>query len=571
MPVTEWRGGERYGGERDVYYAEYRAQVRGARPGDRVEVWFTAAGSYGRTLESDHFTYTQAAARGADALIVANEDIAGVNPTYPAGTTGPKYADDYAAALAANGVSHATWDVDTQGVPHPLGVLSHFDAVVWESGDDRLPQEPEDLLTDTFLLGPLPDLAVAERQQYLTLAVRDFLNEGGKLIQAGETAQYQGLLGRALGGIYYGLDGAPEKDCVVSGDFITDCGLLADDFAQYYLGARERVTFARPTGVDGSTFGGEAVVANPLNEAGAFSLTSDALAPDRFPLFAGQRSGRYVGAAGVNPLGPVEGRRYAGALHADSSYQRLGRTIDLTDVSAAAAPTLSMQLSFSTTVTFHSVILEAAPSGTDDWTTLPDTRGGTTKAPPSPCSADLLTTHPFLLRYLTPSLPCAPRGTTGEWNAFSGESGGWRNVSFDLSRYAGRPVDVKVSYVANTIVGAKNGIGVFVDDTRVTTTAGLLDADGFESDTSHWTVEGPPPGSPPADGSRFAIGPELIAVAPSVSTADTVLLGFGLEALATPQARADVLGRAIAHVQRRHAPATRNISRSNDGGAPHRR
>ena len=217
------------------------------------------------------------------------------------------------------------------------------------------------------------------------------------------------------------------------------------------------------------------------------------------------------------------------------------------------------------------MILEAAPSGTDDWTTLPDTRGGTTKAPPSPCSADLLTTHPFLLHYLTPSLPCAPRGTTGEWNAFSGESGGWRNVSFDLSRYAGRPVDVKVSYVANTIVGAKNGIGVFVDDTRVTTTAGVLDADGFESDTSHWTVEGPPPGSPPADGSRFAIGPELIAVAPSVSTADTVLLGYGLEALATPQARADVLGRALAHVQRRHAPATRNISRSNDGGAPHRR
>jgi hypothetical protein len=135
---------------------------------------------------------------------VANEDYTGVNPSYPAGTAGSKYADDYAAALEASGVSHVTWDVDAQGVPHPLGVLSHFDAAVWESGDDRLPQDPEDLLTDTFLLGPLPELAVAERQQYLTLAMRDFLNEGGKLIQTGETAQYQGLLGRALGGIYYG-------------------------------------------------------------------------------------------------------------------------------------------------------------------------------------------------------------------------------------------------------------------------------------------------------------------------------------------------------------------------------
>jgi hypothetical protein len=553
VPVTEWRGGERYGGERDVYFAEYRGKVRGARPGDRVEVWFTAAGA-----ESEHFTYKQVSPPRADTLIVANEDYTGVNPIYPAGRTGPKYADDYAAALEANGVSHVTWDVDARGVPHPLGVLSHFDAVVWESGDDRLPQEPEDLLTDTFLLGPLPDIAVAERQQSLTLAVRDYLNEGGKLIQAGETAQYQGLLGRSIGGLYYGLDGAPEKDCVVSSDFVADCALLADDFAQYYLGVRERVTVAHPAGVDGSTFGGAAVVANPLNEAGAFSLTSDALPPDRFPQFAGKGSGRYVGAAAGNPLGPVEGRRYAGALHADSSYQRLGRTIDLTGVSAAEAPTLSMQLSFSTTVTFHSVIVEAAPSGTDDWTTLADTRGGTSKAAPSPCSEDLLTTHPFLLHYLTPDVPCTQRGTTGEWNAFTGESGGWRTASFDLSRYAGRPVDVKVSYVANTVIGGKNGIGVFVDDTRVTTTAGILDNDGFERDTSSWTVQGPPPGSPPAGESGFMISPELISVAASVATEDTVLFGYGIEALATPQERADVLGRAVEHLLLNRAGADRH-------------
>ena len=66
----------------DVYYAEYRGKVRGARPGDRVEVWFSAAGA-----ESDHFTYRQVSTAGADALIVANEDYTGVNPTYPAGTT----------------------------------------------------------------------------------------------------------------------------------------------------------------------------------------------------------------------------------------------------------------------------------------------------------------------------------------------------------------------------------------------------------------------------------------------------------------------------------------------------
>ncbi len=103
------------------------------------------------------------------------------------------------------------WDVDAQGVPHPLGVLSHFDAVVWETGDDRLIQDPEDGLTDTFLFGPVPDIAVAERQQYLTLALRDYLNEGGKLVQAGENTQYFGLLGRSLGGIHYGSPGRPIR------------------------------------------------------------------------------------------------------------------------------------------------------------------------------------------------------------------------------------------------------------------------------------------------------------------------------------------------------------------------
>ena len=95
-------------------------------------------------------------------------------------------------------------------------MLSHFDVVVWETGDDRLVQDPEDALTDTFLFGPVPEIAVAERQHFLTIALRDFLNEGGKLVQAGENTQYSGLLGRSLGGIFYGLDGAPDQDCVIT-------------------------------------------------------------------------------------------------------------------------------------------------------------------------------------------------------------------------------------------------------------------------------------------------------------------------------------------------------------------
>ena len=312
--IREWEGGERYGDESDRYYAELRGEVTGTRPGDSVEVWFTARRRW-REVASDHFTYTVASDSGADALILASEDYTGVNPAYPPATAAPKYVDEYAAALDANGITHDTWDVDAQGVPHPLGVLGHFDAVVWETGDDRLVQDPEDALTDTFLFGPVPDIAVAERQHFLTIALRDYLNEGGKLRPGRREHQYHGLLGRALGGIFYGLAGAPDQDCAVTRDFLSDCLLLSDDFAQYYLGATHRAPFVRPTGIDGQStldgtsaeFGGPAVADNPLNEAGAFSLTSGELPAEQFPLFAGEATSTYRARPRVNPFGPVEG------------------------------------------------------------------------------------------------------------------------------------------------------------------------------------------------------------------------------------------------------------------------
>jgi hypothetical protein len=574
VAVHAWDGGERYGDDHDRYYGEFRGSVRGAAPGDRVEVWFSArTGRTGarssRAVESEHFTYTAAsdAAAEPDVLIVASEDYEGVSPVYPAGTAAPKYADEYAAALDANGVTHATWDVDAQGVPHPLGVLGHFDAVIWETGDDRLPQDPEDQLTDTFLFGPLPDIAVVERQQDLTMAMRDYLNEGGQLVHAGETVQFTGLLGRSLGGIYYGLSGAPDQDCRITSDFLNDCLLLSDDFGQYYMGASNRAPFALPTGVAGrsggpldgvtATFGGQATVDNPLNEAGAFSLTSEVLPAEDFPLFAGELVAGYVGARNADPFAPVEGSRYAGALLASNSYQRIGRTVDLRGAAAADTPRLTMKLSYSTLQSFHHVIVEAAPAGTDRWTTLRDLNGRTSPAPPAPCGDGVvLRTHPFLLRYLTPGIgaggapSCTPTGTTGTWNGFTGESGGWVDAAFDLSAYAGQQVDLKVAYVSDgSDGGTGGGIGVFVDDTKVTVGGRVVDADGFESAGSGaWRVEGPPPGGAPRNQGSFVLGPALVHLGAGVATDDTVLLGFGLESIASPAERAAVLGAALDHL-----------------------
>lgn len=553
--LSEWTGGERYGDENDDYYAEYRGLVKGAKPGDRVEVWFTgtatgkgAGPGKAGPVQSERFTYELVEDSGSPVLVVANEDYTGVNPTYPAGTDGPKYLDEHVAALQANGVTPATWDVDAQGVPHHLGVLSHFDAALWYLGDNRLTQDPEDELI-RYGSSQLPDLAVAERQQYLTIAMRDYLNEGGKLAYSGETTGYYGLGGSLFGGIYYGLDGAPDQECAVTADPFADCLLLADDFTQYWMGAFSRSDVGEEEGTVGIappledvslTFGGPATVDNPVDEAGSFVVTSDVLPVDEFPQFASDGVAEYP-----DPFGAVEGEWAAAAGHVDDGYQRLGRTFDLTGVSAADSPRFEAQIAYDLEPGYDNVIVEVRPVGTDDWTTLPEAGGATSTDVPTECEAGfLLDLHPWLLNYLTPGNPCTPTGDTGDWNAMTGSSGGWIPVSFDLSAYAGQDVELVVSYVTDP---ASGGLGAILDDTKlVTGTDTVTDAEGFESGLGAWEVLGPPAGSP-ANFSDWERSDGLAELASVVATEDTLLFGFGLEQLATDEQRAEVAGRILAH------------------------
>ncbi len=81
------------------------------------------------------FTYKAVSETGHRVLVVAAEDYTGASP---AQTPGPHYVDYYTDALAANGLDADVYDVDAQGrkAPDALGVLSHYDAVVWYTGDD---------------------------------------------------------------------------------------------------------------------------------------------------------------------------------------------------------------------------------------------------------------------------------------------------------------------------------------------------------------------------------------------------------------------------------------------------
>ena len=341
VPAKEWTGGERYGEDGNHYFAEFRATVPGQAPGDHVEVWFSGAkrGSPGRAV-SEHFEYVVRDREDARVLVLAEEDYKGINPTYPAGTNAPRYAQGYVDAIEANGYEAAVWDVDKDGVPHDLGVLKHFDAVVWYLGDNRLTQDAADALVPTFL-GTFPDSQVADRTKDLMLSVRSYLNEGGKLVYTGETTGYFGPLRNVNGGgIYYGLKGHPERPCVVTVSFRDDCELLSDDFMQYYLGSFGRSTMPGPSGFAGSDglagpdVGLSGTPSNPLNEAGGFQVTSTALPPAQFPQFSSAEAGEYKGVIG--PLEPVEGTWYVAGPHQNGLYRRLTRTVDLSSVTAAA-------------------------------------------------------------------------------------------------------------------------------------------------------------------------------------------------------------------------------------------
>lgn len=557
--VREWAGGERYGDEGDVYYAEFRGEVEGAGVGDTVEVWFSGSRAGGDPVTSERFSYT-VARDGGSVLVLANEDYEGFNPGEPgAAGTGPRYAQQYVDALTAAGISSAVWDVSAQGVPHDLGVLGHFDSVVWYLGDNRLTQDAEDVVTD--VLGrPLEDAAVAERQQYLTLAVRDHLNAGGTLTLSGEAAAYSGQLGTTIGGIYYGLDGAPDQDCVVTADPYSDCLLLADDFAQYYLGAFTRTPRAAPETLAGTgrpiagtdaALGGTAT--NPIDEAGTFLPTSAVLPVDRFPQFASAVSAVYEGGPPGN-LETVEGDWFAAAAHRNGSYMRLARTVDLTAVTAAQAPALEFALSYDAEAGYDNVIVEAHPVGTDAWTTLPEAGGRSDTAPPAECETGfLLQLHPFLGHYLTGGTPCAATGTTGAWNRITGTSPGWQDVRFDLSGFAGGQVEVAISYVTDPATG---GAGAFVDRTRLVVGGAAVEPEGFETGLGPWTVPGAPEGSPPNAGD-FARGQSRVGA--SITTDDTVLLGFGLEQLPDPGDRAALLGAIVADLLDGPPPVVRGV------------
>ena len=563
-PTSEWTGGERYGPGNGAYFHVVRGEVTGAQPGDDVKVWFTGGGE-----TSDSFTYRLESDSGRRVLILAAEDYTGASPASP-GQTQPAHLSYYQDALVAHGIAFDVYDVDARGrtAPDNLGVLGHYDAVVWYTGNDIVTREPG------WGAGNASRLAMQE-----LLEVRDFVNDGGRVLYTGQRAgqQYTPALGTQL------YDPFANQQCRADPAVQARClslfgsGNSQGDPIEYMFGAAITTDgggldpdTGDPFDVDGIDdplaglswgFNGVDSAQNQATNS-SFIATGDFLEvtdpADSFPQFESWPAAEYQsGLAG--PFDPHTGQSFMWSQRADEAYRRLTRTISV----PAGGASVSFWTSFNLELDFDYLIVEAHTAGQDDWTTLPDLNGHTSNdlTEDQSCpggwsnpddAANVL--HPFLTHYQTfqGDDPCTATGTTGAWNAANGSSSGWQQFQVDLSAYAGSQVELSITALSDW--GLQQFPGVFIDDIVVSTGEGSTSFEDDGDPLDGWTVPGAPQDDAGFEGPnrndwvrRGGLGIKEGAV---VATDDTVYMGFGLEGITGADNRNAVMARAIDYLLR---------------------
>jgi hypothetical protein len=541
-PTSEWGGGQRYT-PASVYYHELRGEVTGTNPGDSVEVWFEGGGE-----TSESFTYQAVSESGAPVLVVAAEDYTGASPVQPGG---PNYLNYYLDALAANGVDADVYDVDAQGriAPDHVGVLGHYDAVIWYTGDDVVTRRAD------WGAGNADRLAMDE-----ILEFRAYLNEGGDVLYTGSWAAKQ-YTGEAVGSQAYDPKGEgpcnppppgfdPRRCLLLRGS-----GDLINDVIEYWFGGFIQIADDGTTeegglfdvnGIDvpfdGLSWGFNGPEsADNQNASSSFVSTSGILPVSEFPQFESWPSTQWAKPGG--PFEPPTGEHYVYSQIADVAYKRLTREIEV----PAGGGTLDFSTSYDTEADWDYLFVEARTPGADDWTTLPDANGHTTQDTGQSClagnSGGWRTLHPHLDHYQTQvgDDACDPTGTSGEWHAASGNSAGWQEWSVDLSNWAGGTVEVSIAYATDW---ATQRLGVFVDD--VTLPDGT--STSFETGLEGWSVTGPPEGSGPNANNWVQTVSADLPFGASITTPASIMMGFGFEGISTPDERNAVMGRVLEHL-----------------------
>ena len=279
---------------------------------------------------------------------------------------------------------------------------------------------------------------------------------------------------------------------------------------------------AEPLGLP-AEFGGPVTDGdNPLDEAGVFVPTSDVLPPDEFPQFASHEAASTRRRAGRSRRSRVSDT--PASLHADDSYTRLTRTVDLSRRAATAAAAVPALLIIE--AAYDHVIVEARTVGGDDWTTLPELEAAPRPTSPAECERRASCSSPPVPAALPRRCRLHDAGTSGDWNAFTGETGGWQRSRSTCPRTpgAGRAVDhlrERPDHRRRRRVRRRHPRGGGRRRRSRPTGSRARRALGRDR----------PARGQPANADEWQIGEQLVNAYAATSTEDTLLLGFGLEQL----------------------------------------
>ena len=397
-------------------------------------------------------------------LVLAAEDYTG--PTPPDDRAGPKYLDEYRGALTANGLDADVYDVDARPqAPHPLGVLSHYDAVVWYTGDDYLTREP----------GQVPGTGTSRLALDEIVAVRDYLNEGGKVVLGGKHAGQQ-----FFEGFEFRNHGFPQPNEDKKGDWCDACcrrprrlhraherllpvlpGGVPAGGQRRLVGRRRRPTCGPSSGWRRSAALGRRPGRGRSGRGRAdVDAGVDVVAARHGRLRRLLRGHRELGAAEAGSVLARSGSQYLYSGTADEAYMRLYRT---TSPCPSGDQTLKFSTSFDIELDWDSLRrdsgrgrqLDDAPGRQNGHTsqgTGESCSHGQGWGGPAPAAPDYQTKK---------GDTCTPTGTTGEWNAATGSSGGWQDWTIDLSAYRGQEVQIAIVYATDWAV---QNLGVWLDD-----------------------------------------------------------------------------------------------------------
>jgi hypothetical protein len=198
---------------------------------------------------------------------------------------------------------------------------------------------------------------------------------------------------------------------------------------------------------------------------------------------------------------PRTGNSFAWSHNGNRSYTRLTRSISVPPGGARLSFWLWRNIEAGRDFTF----VEARTAGAQDWTTLPDANGHTAADTGRACQ-ELLALHPFLTHYQTVNGQgtCRPTGTSGKWWAATGQGTGWEQWAVDLAHFAGKKVEVSVTYASDAAIPFD---GVSVDDVAVSTGDGTTSFEDDGNTLDGWAASGAPTGSPPGE-SHWTAGRE---------------------------------------------------------------